>query len=173
MRLRNEGFKNIVVRPHPHQDRNHPDWSIFTNVGCEVSHPLEENPFVFISRISFLIAGVSSIHLEAALLRIPSVIYSFQTYDGNIDYYGYAKMKLTPIATCPDDVVSLIRKPYIPGEDIIRYYDATFGTKYNGKSAMLAAQFIDSLLEGKDRDVLSELFVPTPEGYFVISSVSH
>lgn len=171
-KLKESGFHNIVVRPHPQQDKNNPDWSMFTNVGCEISHPLQENPFKFISRLSFLIAGASSIHLEAALLRIPSAIFSMQKPGGelelDLDYYGYSKMKLTPIASDSDEVVSLIRNPQMPSIDTIRYYDAAFETKFDGKSALLAAQFIDAFLEGKESEILSRLFLKSSEGYYII-----
>lgn len=166
--LKDNGFNNIAVRPHPQQDKNNPDWSVFTNEGCEISHPLQENPFRFISRLSFLIAGASSIHLEAALLRIPSIIFNMQTHKGDLDYYGYAKMKLTYIASNMEDVVSSIKTPYIPNEDIVRYYDAAFGTEYDGESATLAAQFIDAFLDGHESEILASLFEKTSEGYYTI-----
>lgn len=168
LKMKENGFNNIVVRPHPQQDKNNQDWSMFTRVGCEISHPLQENPFEFISRLSFLIAGASSIHLEAALLRIPSVIYNMQTGVNHLDYYGYAKMGLTPMALDSDCVISLIKSPHIPSVDTIRYYDAAFGTDYDGKSASLAARFIDSFLEGNEEEVLTTLFVKSSENYYVI-----
>lgn len=167
-KLKEAGFHNLVVRPHPQQDKNNPDWSMFTKLGCEISHPMNENPFKFISRLSFLVAGASSIHLEAALLRIPSAIYNMQTREGNLDYYGYAKMGLTPIASNSDDVVSMIKNPYIPELDTIRYYDAAFGTEYDGKSASLAAQFIDAFLNGKEEECMISLFEKTSDGYYKI-----
>lgn len=169
-KLKDNGYHNIVVRPHPQQDKTNPDWSIFTNEGCEVSHPLQENPFKFISRLSFLIAGASSIHLEAALLRIPSAIFNMQTHNGNLDYYGYSKMKLTPIASDVDSVVELIKNPQLPSIETIRYYDAAFGTEYDGKSASLAAHFIDAFLEKKEEDLLATLFEESLEGYYIIKS---
>lgn len=177
MKLKENGFQNIVVRPHPQQDKNDPDWSMFTNIGCEISHPLQENPFMFISRLSFLIAGASSIHLEAALLRIPSVIYNMQTNIGNInlDYYGYAKMGLAPIVSSAEEIVSNIQNGHLPSINIIRYYNAAYGTKYDGKSATLAAQVIDAYLEGKEAEIIETLFELTKEGYYVIhnTSVNH
>lgn len=166
--LKEKGLHNIVVRPHPQWDKQNTDWSLFTNAGCEMSHPLQENPFKFISRISFLIAGASSIHLEAALLRIPSAIYSFRTNEANLDYYGYAKMGLTPLASNENEIVSLIKKSNLPSIDTIRYYDAAFGTEYDGKSASLAAQFIDAFLDGHESEILCLLFKKTSEGYYII-----
>ena len=166
--LKDNGFCNIVVRPHPQQDKNNPDWSIFTNEGCEISHPMQENPFIFISRLSFLIAGASSIHLEAALLRIPSIIFNMQAHNGDLDYYGYAKMCLTHIASNVEEVISSIKAPYIPSLDTIRFYDAAIGTKYDGRSATLAAQVIDAYLERKEREVIDSLFERANDGYYVI-----
>lgn len=172
IKLRENGYERIVVRPHPRQDKNNPDWSIFTNVGCEISHPAQENPFVFISRLSFLIAGASSIHLDAALLRTPSVIFNFQKsgldIESNLDYYGYAKVGLTQIAESTENVISLIKNPYLPSIKTIRYYDAAFGTEYDGKSAYLAAQFIDAFLDGNESEVLASLFKKSTEGYYII-----
>lgn len=169
-KLKENGFQNIVVRPHPQQDKNNPDWSMFTDIGCEVSHPLQENPFMFISRLSFLVAGTSSIHLEAALLRIPSVIYNMQTNIGNLDldYYGYAKMGLTPIASSAEEIVSHIRNNHLPNIDTIRYYDAAYGTEYDGKSATLAAKVIDAYVDGKENEMLATLFEKASEGYYFI-----
>lgn len=167
-KLKDYGYENIVVRPHPQIDKKNPDWSLFTDEGCEVSHPLQENPFKFISRLSFLISGASSIHLEAALLRIPSVIFNMQTFEGNLDYYGYGKQRLTPIAATSDEVVSLIKEPYLPSIETIRYYDAAFGTDYDGKSASLAAQVIDAFLDGDEPETLTALFEKDSEGYYTI-----
>ena len=58
--------------------------------------------------------------------------------------------------------------PHIPSVDTIRYYDAAFGTDYDGKSASLAARFIDSFLEGNEEKVLTTLFVKSSENYYVI-----
>lgn len=168
--LEDNGFKHIVVRPHPRQDKNNPDWSIFTTLGCEISHPLQENPFKFISRLSFLIAGASSIHLDAALLRTPSAIFNLQLYDGDLDYYGYARTGLTPIVKTAYDLVQLIKAPYLPKTEIIRYYDAAYGTEYDGKSASLAARFIDAYLDGNEQVVLNALFEKKKEGYYAIKN---
>ena len=167
-KLKESGFHNIVVRPHPQQDKNNPDWSLFTDEGCEISHPLQENPFKFISRLSFLIAGASSIHLEAALLQIPSAIINLQNLEGFLDYYGYGKMGLTPIASSEEDIIELIKNPILPDINTIRYYDATFKTNYDGKSASLAAQLIDAFLDGKESETLAKIFQKHEEGYYVI-----
>lgn len=167
-KLKANGYHNIVIRPHPQMMKQNPDLSIYTDIGCKVSNPLEENPFSFNSRLSFLIAGASSIHLEAALMHIPSAIFSFRTNENNLDYYGYAKMGLTPLATSSEEVVMLINNPRLPSVETIRYYDAAFGTEYDGKSASIAGQFVDAFLEGKEEEILDKLFVKSQEGYYKI-----
>ena len=77
-------------------------------------------------------------------------------------------MGLTPLASNENEIISLIKGYNLPSIDTIRYYDAAFGTEYDGKSATLAAQFIDAFLDGHESEILASLFEKTSEGYFII-----
>src|SRR5690606_16980309 len=70
------------VRPHPSDKRRSP----FNR--NDISNPREESSFDFLKKIDALIAADSSIHLEAVLLNVYSLSYSFNKEETK-DYYGF------------------------------------------------------------------------------------
>jgi len=87
----NINFKNfrIIVRKHPRDSRE-----IDFNGEYLISNFNEENVFNFLKKLSFLIAGNSSILLEAALINVQPIYYYPNENNEFYDYYGFVKHKL-------------------------------------------------------------------------------
>lgn len=113
-----------------------------------LSNPENENVFKFLTKIDVLIAGLSSIHLEAALINVMCIQYcQVDTYG---DYYGYVKNHIVFEAKNMSDVVNLIDKyksnrPFVKTHT--KHYVANVGTMYEGASATLALEVINKKLE--------------------------
>lgn len=134
----------ISFRPHPNDNRifNLPD-TIAVSTKSETS-------FDFILRQDVLIAGTSSIHLEAILLNVNSIYFEITALEENlIDAYGYVKNGLVEKAV---DIHNLIEKienlqqNNPPVFQKAKYYNAVVGTAYEGKSGILAAKYIHDFL---------------------------
>lgn len=152
-RILSENFPNaqIILRPHPMQYTpsyykktqfilNH--IQEYTNL--TISDPRQEGPFAYINKIDVLIAGDSSIHLEASILNVFPVYYDNTAKF--IDHYGFVKNKLTSKADTIQDVVSIIQqiqhdRPYVRNN--AKQYVATIDTQHDGKSSQLATQIIE------------------------------
>lgn len=118
------------------------------------SDPTKENVFQLLKKVDCIISGNSSILLEAALLNIiPFYFVSDQKTrynDSNIidDKYGYVKRGIAFNIHNLDDLVQQIklfdkRKPNLTSKT--QYYCSTVGTKWHGKSSILAANYIRKL----------------------------
>jgi len=102
--------------------------------------------FSFFNEIDLLIAGDSSIHLEAALLNIPSIY--FDTYKKNIDWYGFRKNNLIHYADNISEIIRLIDqfKTNMPKtREKTKFYCDSVNTKFDGNSTLLAKNLISDL----------------------------
>jgi hypothetical protein len=145
----------IIFRPHPMQ------YSYFykkklvallaelersTNV--ILSNPIEEGPFEYLKRIDMLIAGDSSIHLEAVLLNIYAVYYDNK--GEFLDHYGFVKNGLVHKAKDVEEIGKILtiikdEKPKVRGR--AKHYVSTVDTEYDGRSTELAIQIIEEKLQ--------------------------
>jgi CDP-glycerol glycerophosphotransferase (TagB/SpsB family) len=117
------------------------------SVQFEYSNSNEESAFNFLSKIDLLISGDSSIHLEAALLHIPSIIYGFNKKNLIGDYYEYAKNGLVHHAQDDQEIVSKIEtNDFNLNFDILKYYNAVSGTKWEGRSKELIIQTLKEFI---------------------------
>lgn len=168
--LRNNGFNNVVARPHPNQECIQDLMSLLEKENIQISRPSQENPFIFLSRIGFLVAGDSSIHLEAAMMNTPSVLYNWT--DGEImDNYKYHERGVMPYAKTTTELCDALKQRYIPSASLIQYYVASFGTSYHGKTSELIAGFINSLIENKQDEYLQFHFDTSLEGCYVLKGI--
>lgn len=133
----------ILLRSHPQDNRKIKNKNLIFNY----SNARKEDAFDYLTRIDVLISGDSSIHLEAALLHKPSILYGFNEKHHIADYYEYAKNGLVQSAHNEDE---LIRK--IENNDFnfnfnkLGYYNAVVGTKWEGKSKELITNIIKDFL---------------------------
>ena len=125
---------SIVLRLHPADNRK----IIVKNKNVHFSDSNLENTFVFLRRIDMLIAGDSSIHLEAALVNVIPVYYKI-SINNIFDYYGYYKNGLVYYAKNIKSLDSLIEMQTIKKLDVqanLAYYDEFFKRKFDYKDVL-------------------------------------
>lgn len=121
----------INLRSHP-KDKKHysSDHEKIT-----FSDTQKENSFDFLKKQDVIIAGNTSIHLEAVLLNIPAIYFYMSPGQFVDDYYGYYKNGLVPKASSNSEVLFLINS--IPEKlDVYKkaeYYNVAFDTDQGGR----------------------------------------
>lgn len=125
-----------------------------------LSDPKKEPVSSFLSRITWLVAGNSSIHLEAVLAGVSSVYYEL-TPVSNPDYYGYVKNGLALEVSSVEEFNNLVKcgmSISSESKDFIRYYSSTYKTEWEGREGELVAKTLESLKEGKETPIDSLAF---------------
>lgn len=145
--------KLVIVRWHPESTSRQVDVlrSAFTGQDqLQWSNPKQQGVGDFLAGVSCLIAGNSSIHLEAILAGVASIYYEFSPAE-NPDYYGYVKNGLVKSATSMDEVLAFTseakRKDH-PDSETVRYYSATYDTEWEGREAELLGTQLLALVQG-------------------------
>ncbi|QCR22999.1 hypothetical protein [Pontibacter sp. SGAir0037] len=138
----------LSIRPHPRDNR---DFNLIRGISpkATLSNPASEGPFMFLEQQDVIIAGDSSILLEATLLNIPSIYYKFDEGALLDDYYGYVKNGVVERADTTEKLISIIEN-YIVNRPVVyqhaKYYNATVGTRHEAASAKLALDNIKDFL---------------------------
>lgn len=117
----------IVLRPHPGDTR---DLTLLKTY--DLSDSKVQDTFKFLSGIDCVIAGDSSIHLEATMLNIPSIYFQF-TQRQNRDYYGFIKNRLIPDTRTLSELIELLSDPdYLSQNHFERakFYNSAIGEDY-------------------------------------------
>lgn len=155
-RLKESGFEGICVRPHPGQ-KLYSDWYLKNNI--LISDPKMENPFQFLSKLDCLIAGESGIHLEASLMGVVSVYYILSGKEA-VDWYSYIKNQLIPYAKTLDELLTILKNhsQNMINSNLLKYYNASYGTIWDGRTAELVSEFIISCTDNKERQYLLDHF---------------
>ncbi|MBE0508893.1 MAG: hypothetical protein IBX50_19585 [Marinospirillum sp.] len=120
-----------------------------------LSDPKQETISDFMENIGWLIAGNSSIHLEAALAGVMPIYYELTPPD-HPDYYGYVKHGLTQPAESIEDILKLLRQSrenHSPNEQAVRYFSSTYLTEWDGKEGELVAETLIRLSAGENLPV--------------------
>lgn len=141
LKLLSRGYNQLVVRPHPNTSFD-PTW--YLNHGIEYSDSNSENPFEFIARMKVIIAGECGIHLDAAMMGVQSICYNTRNALP-LDWYSYIKNGLTPYADNIDRLFVLLDNN--ANENLLfhekaKWYNAMYGTKYEGMVGEILAEFI-------------------------------
>lgn len=135
---------NISLRPHP-------GYKITLNPPENVSLSTKaEHIFDFLKRQDLLIAGNSSVHLEAILLNVTSVYYQVSKMENVKDFYGYVENGLLEECEDIEVLLSVIQENINYRKAIfqnIKYYNDVIGTANEGKSSTLASQYIQDFLK--------------------------
>lgn len=152
-KLSDVGFK-IALRWHPGQPKEQvrrfvEEFSHSRDV--LLSNPRQEVVSDFISRLRVLVAGNSSIHLEAAISGVQPVYYEINPSD-NSDYYGYVSNGVSREISYFDELVEFIRGCF-NGEvkinnDAVRSYSATYRTEWEGREGILVANHLVAIENG-------------------------
>lgn len=146
------GF-TVNVRWHPGQGRRDVATikEAFSGQGnVKLSDPAQEPVSTFLSSLGWLIAGNSSIHLEAALSGVLPVYFELMPAD-NPDYYGYVKHGIAACAESFDELAALLKDTQCapkPKPEAVRYYSATYLTEWEGKEGELVAECLANIRNG-------------------------
>lgn len=141
--IENTNYK-ITYRPHPREAR---DLSVLNHLTALKKSSSEENAFDFLKNQDVLIAGSSSILLEACLLNVIPIYYRFESdFD---DVYSFVKKGLAHPLDKITDLQMVINNysEQINVRSRAKYYNATVDTNDDGKSSILALQFIKQFIE--------------------------
>jgi len=125
-----------------------------------LSDPKKEPVSSFLSHITWLVAGNSSIHLEAVLAGVSSVYYEL-TSVSNPDYYGYVENGLALEVNSVEELNNLVKCGVSisnESKNFIRYYSSTYQTEWEGREGELVAKTLESLREGKETPINSLVF---------------
>jgi hypothetical protein len=139
---------NIMLRPHPRDKR---DYSFIRNISphINISDVKQQSAFEFLQQLDMLISGNSGIHLEAVLLNIWSVYFNFNPREELHDYYGYVAHGLVDAAASYPELMPLLEQGIAQKPDVYlraKYYNATVGTEFDGRSSELATRYLRDFL---------------------------
>lgn len=155
--------KQVVLRPHPALEKD--DWSKFEKLKVIMSYPTQESSFQFISRLTLLIANESGIHLDAALMRTPSLLYNFSENE-IMDWYSYIKKGLIKHCRTKQEIKLSLEENLIVDLIKIKYYVASFSTPYEKRVGKLIASFIKSYFSNNQQLFIDSTFTKK-EGYYI------
>lgn len=163
----------ILVRLHPGQSKDFVgilDRYVEKSPCVSISTARSQSLANFFESASILIAGNSSIHLEAAIAGVPSYYVELSENIDHPDYYGYVKNKIAYLF--PRDAVKsgavllgeLILR--IPDIEAVQMYSATYGTKWEGREGELVANCLVGLNEGSS--LPSSFVCPSPHESLIV-----
>jgi len=138
--LLEHGYR-LIMRPHPRYGILDIHWLSENGIGF--SDPKAESSFDFINKVDLMISNESSIHLDAALMRCPTIVYSFSDRPV-LDVYSYIKNGLTTLSKTDTQLLELINNPkdLLPSMETLRFYNASTGTSHEGNLGNDIAHFI-------------------------------
>lgn len=138
----------IILRPHPQMNLDH--WSKWCEEnGLGFSNAKEEPSFGFISRISVLLANQSSIHLDAAMCRTPSIVVGFSE-ESQADNYSFVKNGMVPKAENLNELFGLLDSldSYKYDDEVVKYYSCSYKSNYEQHVSEMMADLIKHISAG-------------------------
>ena len=150
--LSGQGFP-VSLRWHPRQLAD--DVALFNKHFDSIplvtlSEPGSQSIDDYLSSLSHLISGNSSILLEAAISGAVPLYHEVQPPFIE-DYYGYVQHGLAKKLDTRESIVDFINTKGVHGPDpaAVRYYSATYDTQWHGKEGELVATSLTTLEEGQ------------------------
>ena len=148
----------IRVRTHPAQTAAYlaalQDFSKL-HPGVATVRATDQPLIEFLQSLSLLIAGNTSIHLEAVLVGIPAYYILFSSDTDNFDYYGYLRHGLIQPFPTEDLVSNRVELGTLfdraPDPAVVQYYSATYCTIWEGQEGTLVADCLKKLATGGTR----------------------
>lgn len=142
--LLGQGYK-LALRPHPRYGSLDTAW--LAENAIAYSNPITESSFDFINNIDLMISNESSIHLDAAMMQCPSVLYNFSTHP-ILDHYAYIKSGLVKVADSEARLIELILNPkaLLPAIETLQFYNASCSTPLEGHLGEAIADFIHAIV---------------------------
>ena len=163
--LIDNGITDVILRPHPRLELQKEDMERFNNLGILFSDAKVENSFSFIAKLKLLISNESSIHLDALLMNIPSIQYNFSK-DSFKDVYSFVKKGVVPFCENYEKVLKECISPHNVSPEIIKEWNAAYGTKYDGKVSDVIFNFIKNLRDGTEKEYIDSIFKFNTKGYY-------
>lgn len=157
--LRNNNLK-VRLRWHPgFSSRKVRDLKrTLSDYEVDFSDPKTESLGDFFSNIRCMIAGNSSIHLEAALCHVLPIDYEIGKQNVD-DYYGYVRNGVSVEAKTTNNLIECIRRvesgELIVNKAAARFYSSTIGTPWEGREGHLVAETLISLRTNSNTPILS------------------
>lgn len=162
------------LRPHPRENRMTMWEELADEFNLSISNANAEDVFAFLSKVDLIIAGNSSIHVEAVMLNVYSITYNFQPHS---DYkaYSFVERGLSVQAADPARVCAIFSELRQEKKSIrhkAKPYCATIGTHFDGLSSVLAAEIIGTIAAGETPrlDDWQRIEDCTQEAYELIAS---
>ncbi|MDB5256724.1 MAG: hypothetical protein JWM14_1419 [Chitinophagaceae bacterium] len=138
----------LQFRSHPSDQRDFGIAELFPQV--RISNAFRESAMDFILQEDMIIAGDSSIHLEAAYVNVLPCYYKFNQSDFlDNDYYGFVKAGLCFEQKDKNALLRFIEKNTVKKENVssvVVDYNAAIGSSYEGKSTLEAVKYIHQLI---------------------------
>lgn len=149
-KLTKNGF-SILLRWHPNQsldDIAKINTVFENNSKVGLSNPKSQDVSAFLGESSSLIAGNSSIHLEAAIMGVKTIYYEMAPSE-RPDYYGYVREGISVFAETIDDIFAFIYKNECANLEerysAIKRYSETYGTIWHGREGELVAETLQRI----------------------------
>lgn len=166
LKLLKDGYKHIKVRPHPSMGDWHKEW--FEQQDIVFSSPFLETPGDYLSSLYVQVSNVSGIHLDAVMLKVPSII--FQLSEQSMpDIFSFYEKNIVSHAKSYDELLSLIQNvDNIKVKDSdARYFVASYGTSIEFNVGLFISHTIDYLIDCNfnNNDVLRHM----PDGILTYS----
>jgi hypothetical protein len=152
-----------IVRTHPYQNTDFLQQLHSYSHGkawLTLSDPRKQPLADYFANLDALIAGNSSIHLEAALTGTATLYYEMSDEVHRPDYYGYVKngvsLPLDREFTSKSLSLAIVNSDNIERHKAIKNYSATYDTRWVNKEGDLSAWIIKQILSQND---FSERFI--------------
>jgi hypothetical protein len=154
----------VYLRPHPATPAAARTalQAIASADGAKYSDSTRESAQEFLLQVGIVLAGDSSVLLEAALLAGVPIWYDFAG-EGR-DQYGFRAKGLVRHAHTPGDAVRLVETAHDVAaltRERAAYFSATVGTEFEGRSAELAASVIASVAANGEPDLSDWVVMPS------------
>lgn len=134
----------VIYRFHPSINTD----SLLIPTYSKLSDTKFETSFEYLKNVDALIAGNSSIHLEATLMNVVSIYIGFNQ-NPNQDYYGFLKNGLVREIQS-NEILNWLKKMTTLKPDVrykAKYYVDTIGSEWDGKSTILVTKLIQNFIQ--------------------------
>lgn len=154
IKLKKAGIEHIKVRPHPSMGLWHKDWFNFHDIAF--SSPAMESPGDYLSSLKIQISNVSGIHLDAVILKVPSVLYKLSK-KSIPDIFGFKERNIIMNAETYEDLLSFIQKPNFTIKNTdVQFFVASYNTEIEFNVGKFISKTIDDIIESNfDNDIVA------------------
>lgn len=160
-RLAAEAGWKAMVRPHPSFALQAATF-VAGMEDIRLSDSKSESTLSFLEQVTCVVSGLSSIIRDAVIAGRTALLYEpFRRAAG--DWYGFEKAGLCALLADADAFRGYLAAPssFAPSAETVRRFHASFGTPWEGQSALVVAGVIRRFLSGGD-PAGGDAFMPGP-----------